>query len=1188
LACAIFLTTCLAHDGRDTRRNNATQDARELAPGAPVEGELSEGQTHAYRIRLDAGQFLRVVVRRYGVNLALALVGPDGRQMTKVERPNISRGSEVLLAAPEKRGEHRLIVSAVGNAAHGRYTVKIDELRKATAQDRDRVAAENLFIEGEGLRAQDTPESLRAAAGKLGEALIQFRAVGYRDREAESLDNIGSCYAGLGDRHKAREYYEQALWLYQEIGYRWDEAATLHNIGSQHHVLGAGRKAMEYYNRALALRQELRDRRGEANTLNSLGMVNSYLGDRPKALDHYRQSLSLWKELGDRRAESYLLNNIGYAYRLMNEHKKALEHYEQSLAIKRETGDRVGEAPTLTNIGDVYASWGEHQKALESHELALQLNRTLGNRAGESNTLTNIGRAYSSMGEYQKALDCFHQALAIRRQRGNPSWETVTHRSIGQVYRALGQPQKALEHYVQALSLTRATENPTEEARALHAVGMAHWSLGDYQKAIDFFNQALTIGRDLQHREPEASALNALGYAYRAMGQPEKAFELHTRALSLWRSEKDKLAEADTLDYIGLVYASLGQPQKAVDYHSQALPLRQENGDRVDRRYTLLGLARAERALGNLTEARTHLEAAIAIIESLRAKAVTQDLRSSYFAANQDFYESYIELLMAMHARQPSETLDATALEVSERARARSLLDSLIEARADIRQGVDRRLLAEERAIGQRLNAKEAYRIQLLSGEHTQEQMVAAENELKELLARYQNVQARIRTVSPRYAALTQPTPLTLREIQRLALDDDTLLLEYALGKERSFVWAVTRDSFASYELPSRETIETAARRVYKLLNVSHQRQYKRESELASVELSRMLLTAVADRLDKKRLLIVADGALQYVPFAALPAPETARRRDGETERQRDGEKRKAAIRPSVPPSLRLSVSPTPLIANHEIINLPSASTLALLRRDLAGRQPAARTVAVLADPVLHADDARVKQAGAGTKTETSGASIAGGAETDDMVRSATESGMPSLTRLPFTRREAEAILTLAREGKNLKALDFDASRATATSPELAEYRIVHFATHGLINSRRPQLSGVVLSLVDEQGRQQDGFLRAHDIYNLRLGADLVVLSACQTALGEQMKGEGLVGLAQGFMYAGAPRVAASLWNVKDEATAELMKRFYEKMLRDGMSPAAALRAAQVSMWKDKRWEAPYYWAGFTLQGEWN
>jgi CHAT domain-containing protein len=188
--------------------------------------------------------------------------------------------------------------------------------------------------------------------------------------------------------------------------------------------------------------------------------------------------------------------------------------------------------------------------------------------------------------------------------------------------------------------------------------------------------------------------------------------------------------------------------------------------------------------------------------------------------------------------------------------------------------------------------------------------------------------------------------------------------------------------------------------------------------------------------------------------------------------------------------------------------------------------------------------------------------------------------------RLRATRREAEGIVTLARE-KSLKAVDFQANRATATSAELSQYRLLHFATHGLLNSQHPELSGVVLSLVDEQGRPQDGFLRLHEIYNLKLGADLVVLSACQTALGKEIKGEGLVRLTRGFMYAGVPRVVASLWRVPDKATAELMKRFYQGMLREGLTPAAALRAAQVSLWKERRWRQPYYWAAFVLQGEW-
>jgi len=251
------------------------------------------------------------------------------------------------------------------------------------------------------------------------------------------------------------------------------------------------------------------------------------------------------------------------------------------------------------------------------------------------------------------------------------------------------------------------------------------------------------------------------------------------------------------------------------------------------------------------------------------------------------------------------------------------------------------------------------------------------------------------------------------------------------------------------------------------------------------------------------------------------------------------------------------------------------------LRRETEGRGVAAKTVAVLADPVFDSSDPRIASLSQGRATGVEETLAA------DVKRSAAESGLEGFARLRFSRQEAEQIARLAPEGEKFKALDFAASRAAATSAELSQYRIVHFATHGLINSRHPELSGIVLSLVDEQGRPQNGFLRLYDVYNLKLGADLVVLSACQTALGKEVKGEGLVGLTRGFMYAGAPRVAASLWRIDDRASAELMKRFYQRMLGEGMSAASALRAAQVAMWREKRWEAPYHWAGFTLQGEW-
>ena len=332
----------------------------------------------------------------------------------------------------------------------------------------------------------------------------------------------------------------------------------------------------------------------------------------------------------------------------------------------------------------------------------------------------------------------------------------------------------------------------------------------------------------------------------------------------------------------------------------------------------------------------------------------------------------------------------------------------------------------------------------------------------------------------------------------------------------------------------------------------------------AAAALSQVLLGPISSQLGKKRLLIVGDGVLQFVPFAALPTPA-------------------GAI------DARAGAKP-PLIVEHEIVSLPSASTLAVLRRELAGREPAPKTVAVLADPVFDKDDERVLANFAGKRGGKPSSSAAKPAFLREVVR-AMEDMNDSFQRLPRlynTRSEAEVIKSLVPPRESLQALDFAANRAAATSASLSQYRILHFATHAFINSTHPELSGIVLSLVNEQGEPQDGFLRAHEIFNLKLPAELVVLSACRTGLGKEVKGEGLVGITRGFMYAGSPRVVVSLWSLNDRATAELMARFYRKMLgAKRLAPAAALRVAQVEMWRDNRWKQPYFWAVLTMQGEW-
>jgi CHAT domain-containing protein/Tfp pilus assembly protein PilF len=948
------------------------------------------------------------------------------------------------------------------------------------------------------------------------------------------------------------------------------------------------RQATEKFNEALSSWRKAEDRHGEAKALNSVGLTYYKLGENQKALESYNQAVGLWRAMGDHRGEALTLHGIGLVYVQAGDNQKALEYYNQALPLWREVGDRQAEANTLGSIGVAYNRLGKLQEALDYFNQSLTMQRALGDRRNEATILTSMSVSYSRMGELQKALEYGNQALPLIRAAGDRRVEAAALHNVGAIYWQLGDAQKALEYYNQALPLRRATGDPNGEFSTLYNIGLAHLSLGDPQKALDSLNYALSLVRTLKDEWGEARTLQSIGVVYSKLSEPLKALESLNQALPRQRALGDRLGEAITLSNIGAGYASLGKREEALDYLQKALLLHRSLGDRGNEAATLTRIARVERDRGHFDEARTQIETALNIVERTRSQVVSQDLRASYLALNQDYYEFYIDLLMSMHREHPTAGHDAAALQVCERARARSLLEILIEGRADIKQGAQPLLLARERSSQQQLTIKAERLTRLLSSKHTGEQETAYKKEVENALEEYQEIQSEIRSRSPRYASLTQPEPLSLKEIQQKVLDKDTLLLEYALGEERSYLWAVTPGSMKTYELPGRRAIEAVARRVNELLVARADGLYPE----ALATLSQILLGPVADDLVGKRLLIVTEGILQYVPFSALSAPVSrdlsaavnSERSNGPartTRRNRPGSERK---------NLSASPNPLPLVVDHEIVSLPSASVIEVLRRELGARRPAPKTVAVLADPVFDKDDERVRSNHASQKASQQGGirkDVKIAAPASDVERSSRELGLNRFDRLLLSRREAELITGLASRGGPLMALDFAASRATATNPEIGQYQIVHLATHSLINNQHPELSGIVLSLVDEEGRSQDGFLRLYEIYNLKLNADLVVLSACQTALGKDIRGEGLVGLTRGFMYAGVPRVVASLWKVSDKATAELMMRFYQRMLRDRLHPAAALRSAQVSMLKEKQWSAAYYWAGFVIQGEW-
>jgi CHAT domain-containing protein/Flp pilus assembly protein TadD len=1000
-----------------------------------------------------------------------------------------------------------------------------------TVDGNETAVAEALSKEGDASYDEWTENGMRNAIEKFRTAVSHWHAAGNTQREIQTLIKIGDIYVNLGEYHNALLSYDQAL----------SQAATP---------------------------QE------QSECLNSIASVNIYLGDQVRALSHCKRAYQLSRQIDNPREQARALNNQGEIYYVSGNLQRAAESLNSALTLWPDN-DSQGKARTFLNLGYTAFDRREMEAALSNYQSALQQARSGNNKRNEALALTAVGGVYSYLGNKQNALDYHSQALKLFQRIGDHNGEGVTLNGLGYVYRNLGEYQKSLDCYLGALKLFRDLGNLEYENFTITCVGRAYQGLDDNVHALEYFQ--LALDRSVSYSQTKATALNSMGMIFEKMGEPGKAMGYYGRALALYQVIDDRMGQASILDHLGNLYLASGKNADALRHYRKALALSRLVQEPSGEASALFKIASALLASGDDLEARRQIEDSIKIIESLRMKVASQNSRASYFASTHEYYELYVNILMSLNKKGPDEGLAAAAFEVSEKGRARSFLESLKEARSDIREGIDPSLSEQERKLGRELNFKAEQHLQLLAGKKT-DLAKAVTKEIDQLTTEYEEVRAQIRSKNPRYAALTEPQQISLKEIQNQLLDDDSVLLEYMLGEDKSYLWLVTRDELSTYELPGRAKIEELARSVYELLTASQpiqgesfeQRETRvvRANEqlpLQIADLSRILLEPVAAKLKTKRLLIVADGALQYIPFQVLDDPSSIIQMQTPTNAQAAG---RAA-----------------LVAAHEIVNEPSASALELLVSETKNRKPASHGVAVFGDPVFEIDDPRMDSA-----AKTSAASLATKApetEFHQALRDVSLSGDGMrIPRLQASREEADAIMSVTPWRSGFQAMGFEASRAMVMKADLGNYRIVHFATHGLLNNEHPELSGIVLSLFDRTGQSQDGFLRLHDIYNLKLPVDLVVLSACNTGLGKDVKGEGLIGLTRGFMYAGASSVVASLWKVDDEATAELMRLFYGYMLRDGLSPAAALRKAQVTMSQQKRWQSPYYWAGFVIQGQ--
>jgi CHAT domain-containing protein len=799
--------------------------------------------------------------------------------------------------------------------------------------------------------------------------------------------------------------------------------------------------------------------------------------------------------------------------------ERAEREFEQALATYQQAADPAGEADSLLGIAVARAARGRHAETIDPLSRTLELARSLGDIRREADVLWYRGWNYTRLGAWRKAVDDLTGALPLFRTVGDASRLARTALALSQAHVQLGDRRQSLRFTAYGLRVARAAGDQYALCEALQASGSDQLWIDRPREALAPLAEALRISRQYGYKQLESGTLISLGTAQRLLDQDLEARQTLAAALALARRHGNRHLEASILLQMAGTYKSRhSTPAEAAEKRrllEQSLAASREFGNLPDQAANLTLLARMDETSGNLVAARRLLEQAVAVREAQWRQAPTAELQASYIADQFPTFEIYIDVLVRTHSAGGDPAAAALAFRVNEGVRARALRQQLERAEREAR--------AEEAPAA------------LRDGNRGLRQ---------------------------------EPDPITVAEVQRELLDADTMLLEYSLGMDRSYLFAAGPSSFRVFELPAKKTIEAAARAVttaatarneqVKFETGEERRQRLVDSDTAfgtaARELSRMLLAPVQAVIRGKRLVLVSDGGLAGVPFGALPVPSRA-----ETGPAGGGEG----------PDL------LPLAIANELIELPSAAVLREIRRQSSGRRSPPKMLAVLADPILGREDPRLP------------AGIQPVAALPPRSSTRIADQPRDWPRLPYARAEAEAILGMVPEDQRLAALGPDASLETATSPDLAGYRIVHFATHALVDSEDSALSGIVLSGFDADGRRRPGLLSLPRIYRLRLPADLVVLSGCRTALGEERRGEGLIGLARGFLYAGASRVVVSLWDVQDQATAELMKRFYAHLLQDGRTPAAALRLAQTEMWRSAEWSSPYYWAGFRLQGEW-
>ena len=842
-------------------------------------------------------------------------------------------------------------------------------------------------------------------------------------------------------------------------------------------------------------------------------------------------------------------------------HALAAETAKQALALYRSINDTPGLADTYSHLGDCYYAQNLMNEAAESLDQALQIWRRQSDTQKTADALIMLGYIEGRRGELLNGISYLTQAQTLLDEQKDFAQLGGIASGMAFVFTESGLPENALTQSERARQYFERAGEIRSAYRQVLQIGYTHFLLQNYASAVSVLNQALDhFQKSNDRRAPLdiAECHEYLGRVYFALGQYDVALKHLEPVAAQYDSAANGRDAAQVRALIGQIYERSGDTDRAREMYVEASKIFRlpEVDDRVNDAAVRFALGRLELNNNNYDAAESDLKDSIAVTEDLRVDLKSRLLASAFSASVHDRYEAYIECLMRKHNQKPSPDIERQAFEASELARARSLAELLRDTQTKVVAGADPNLVQHEKTLRQAIRAKIEDTVSLFTGEYTKSDLNDLESSLTRLREQHKAVVRQLQKQDPEYDHIKEPATYSIQQIQEsIIADDDTTLLEYFLGRNASYVWAITRNNVSTVELHGADEITDAVREVYRLLSHDPSSDTDKQLNEASAKLSELILTPVANQLHGRRLIVVADGALNYIPFQILPTTHD---------------------------------NPTPLVANYEIVNAPSASILGQLRQEKQHRQPKTRILAAFGDPVFQSNYARFKNAA--SINNVVAAAKANEPESKERASRSIdvqpdELDPATIQPLLYSQSELKKLNEIAGTRAAIFR-GFDASREVLETTDFSKYAILHFATHGLLDPKNPENSGFYLSMIDPAGQPEKGFIKLQDIYNLQAPVDLLVLSACRTGLGREVRGEGLIGLTRGFMHAGASSVVASLWKVDDEATAELMKYFYTNMLEKGMRPAEALRAAQNTLRQNPSWQSPHFWAGFTLQGE--